>query len=164
MARVSTWTASASAPPSDWSNNMTRREWIAMISAAASLHVLHGAPEAPVAPVAPVSIAKGASYDEDVTAKMAAMFDQLGGLEKLVRNKTVTIKVNMTGPPSQRFQGLALGLTHYTHPKVVGATAYLLGRAGAKRIRFVESAWATAGTLEDVILDSSWNIRSEERR
>ena len=102
---------------------MTRREWIAMISAAPSLQVLHGAPEPPVAPV---SIAKCATYDEDVTAKMAAMFDQLGGLEKLVRNKTVTIKVNMTGAPGQRFQGMALGLTHYTHPKVVGATAYLL--------------------------------------
>jgi hypothetical protein len=91
-----------------------------MISAAPSLQVLHGAPEPPVAPV---SIAKCATYDEDVTAKMAAMFGQLGGLEKLVRNKTVTIKVNMTGAPGQRFQGLALGLTHYTHPKVVGAQA-----------------------------------------
>jgi uncharacterized protein (DUF362 family) len=125
-----------------------------MISAA---RVLHGAPAAPVAPVA---IAKCATYDEDVAAKMAAMFDQLGGLEKLVRNKTVTVKVNMTGPPEQRFQGLALGLTHYTHPKVVGATAYLLGRAGARRIRFVESAWATAGPLEDVMLNSGWNVRA----
>ncbi|MCX6630348.1 MAG: hypothetical protein NTW28_22240, partial [Candidatus Solibacter sp.] len=106
---------------------MTRREWIAVISAAPLPQVLHGAPEAPVAPV---SIAKCTTYDEDVTAKMSAMFDQLGGLEKLVHNKTVTIKVNMTGSPGQRFQGMALGLTHYTHPKVVGATAYLLGRAG----------------------------------
>ena len=129
---------------------MTRREWIATISAAPWLH---GA-EAPAAPVSPVAIAKCATYDEDVTAKMAALFDQLGGLEKLVRNKTVTIKVNMTGPPGQRFRGMALGLTHYTHPKVVGATAYLLGRAGAKRIRFVESSWATAGPLEAVIRDS----------
>jgi uncharacterized protein (DUF362 family) len=119
--------------------------------------LLKGATEPPAAPVA---ISKCASYDEDVTAKMAAMFDQLGGIEKLVRNKTVTIKVNMTGAPSQRFQGLALGLTHYTHPKVVGATAYLLGRAGAKRIRFVESPWATAAPLEDVILDSGWNLRA----
>src|SRR5260370_39361324 len=133
---------------------MTRREWIAMISAAP---LLQGAPEAPVAPV---SIAKCATYDEDVTAKMAAMFDQLGGLEKLVRNKTVTVKVNMTGPPGQRFQGMALGLTHYTHPKVVGATAFLLGRAGAKRIRFAESAWATAGSVEDVVLCSGVNVRA----
>ena len=136
---------------------MTRREWIAAISAASAAPLLRGAPEAPAAPVA---IARCATYEEDVTAKMAAMFDQLGGLEKLVRNKTVTIKVNMTGPPGQRFQGLALGLTHYVHPKVVGATVHLLGRAGAKRIRLVESAWATAGPLEDVILDAGWNVRA----
>ena len=95
-----------------------------------------------------------------VTAKMAAMFEQLGGLEKLVRNKTVTIKLNMTGPPGMRFRGMALGLTHYTHPKVVGATAYLLGRAGARRIRFVESASSMTGPLEDAILDSGWNLRA----
>ena len=35
-------------------------------------------------PAAPVSIAKCASYDEDITATLGAMFDQLGGLEKLV--------------------------------------------------------------------------------
>ena len=88
------------------------------------------------------------------------MFDQLGGLEQLVRNKTVTIKVNMTGSPGQRVQGKAPAMTHYTHPKLVGAAAYLMGRAGAKRIRFVESAWATAGPLEETMLDSGWNVRS----
>jgi uncharacterized protein (DUF362 family) len=88
------------------------------------------------------------------------MFDQLGGIEKLVRNKTVTVKVNMTGAPSQRFQGRAPAVTHYTHPKLLGSAAYLMSRAGAKRIRFVESAWATGGPLEDVMLDSGWNVRS----
>jgi uncharacterized protein (DUF362 family) len=136
---------------------MTRREWIAAISAAP---LLRGAPAAQAAPVAPVSIAKCASYDEDVTAKLGVLFDQLGGLGGLVRGKTVTIKLNMTGSPAQRLQGLAPALTHYTHPKVVGAVAYHLGKAGARRIRFVESAWATAGPLEDVMLDSGWNVRS----
>ena len=121
---------------------------------------LLSAPRCRAAPAAPVSIAKCASYDEDVTAKLGTMFDQLGGLEKLVRNKTVTIKLNMTGSPGKRVQGRAPALTHYTHPKLVGATAHLMGRAGAKRIRFVESAWATAGPLEDVMLDSGWNVRS----
>ena len=133
---------------------MTRREWLAMISAAP---LLHGAPEAPAAPVA---IGKCASYDEDVTANLAAIFDRLGGIGKLVRNKTVTVKVNMTGSPGQRFQGKAPAVTHYTHPKLLGAAAYLMGKAGAKRIRFVESAWATAGPLEEVMLDSGWNVRS----
>jgi len=30
------------------------------------------------------------------------------------------------GSPGIRFQGQAPGLTHYVHPKLVGATAYLL--------------------------------------
>ena len=97
---------------------------------------------------------------EDLAAKLAPMFDQLGGLERLVKNKTVTVKLNMTGAPSQRFQGMAPAITHYTHPKLVAAAAYLMGRAGARRINFVESAWATAGPLEDVMLDSGWNVRT----
>jgi uncharacterized protein (DUF362 family) len=129
-----------------------------MISAAPLVRTAMGAPEG-VPPAAPVSIAKCGSYEEDLTAKLAAMFDQLGGIEKLVRNKTVTIKVNMTGAPSQRIGGLAPAITHYTHPKLLGSAAYLMGKAGAKRIRFVESAWATAGPLEPVILDSGWNLQ-----
>jgi hypothetical protein len=134
---------------------MTRREWLATIAAAPLLNAAN-----PEAPAAPVSIAKCATYDEDVQAKLATLFDQLGGLERLVRNKTVTVKINMTGAPSQRVQGLAPALTHYTHPKLIGATAYLIGKAGARRIRFVESAWATSGPLEDVMLDSGWNVRT----
>ncbi|MGA2146413.1 MAG: DUF362 domain-containing protein [Bryobacteraceae bacterium] len=135
---------------------MTRREWLAMISSAPLVRAAGSSN----APAAPVSIAKCASYDEDITAKLGIMFDQLGGLEKLVRNKTVTIKLNMTGAPSLRIHGMAPALTHYVHPKLVGATAYHLGRAGAKRIRFVESSWATAGPLEEVMLDSGWNPRA----
>src|SRR5215831_11239220 len=125
-----------------------------MISAAPLLKA------SPAAPVSPVSIAKCASYDEDVTAKLATMFDQLGGLDRLVRNKTVTIKINMTGGPGNRLRGMAPALTHYVHPKIIGATAHLMGKAGARRIRFVESAWATGGPLEDVMLDSGWNVRA----
>jgi uncharacterized protein (DUF362 family) len=88
------------------------------------------------------------------------MFDQIGGLNRLVANKTVTIKLNLTGSPGLRFQGKALGVTHYSHPKTVGAIVHLLGRAGAKRIRLVESCWASAGPLEEYMLDSGWNVRT----
>src|SRR6266853_4885278 len=134
---------------------MTRRELLAVLSAAPT--ALKAAPDAPTAPV---SIAKCASYNDEVTAKLAAMFDQLGGLERIVRGKTVTIKLNLTGSPGLRFKGRPLGVTHYTHPKLVGATAYLMGRAGAKRIRFVESGWALSGPLEEYLLDSGWNVRA----
>ena len=81
-----------------------------------------------------------------------------------MRGKTVTVKLNLTGSPGQRFEGRPLGVTHYTHPKVViAATAHLMGEAGAKRIRFVESAWALSGPLEDYLLDSGWNVRQLAR-
>lgn len=132
---------------------MTRREWIALISAAPLLKAAQDAPAAPVA------IAQCASYGEDVTARLAGMFDQLGGLDRIVRGKTVTIKLNLTGSPALRVDGRPPGVTHYVHPKLVGATAHLMGQAGARRIRFVESAWATAGPLEEYLLDSGWNVR-----
>ncbi len=131
---------------------MTRRELLAL-AGAASL-----AAKEPPAP--PVSIARCASYDEDLVAVMGNQFDQLGGLARLVRGKTVTIKLNLTGSPGLRFEGKPLGVTHYSHPKMIGAFAHLLGRAGARRIRFVESAWATAGPLEEYMLDSGWNVRA----
>ncbi len=88
------------------------------------------------------------------------MFDQLGGLARLVRDKTVTIKLNLTGSPALRFEGLAPGVTHYPHPRTVGAMVHLMGRAGARRIRLVESCWGTAGPLEECLLDAGWNLRA----
>src|SRR5580693_9874115 len=136
---------------------MTRRELLALAAAAPALP---GILRANTAPVAPVTIAKCPSYDQDLTAVLNTMFDQLGGLGKIVRNKTVTVKLNLTGSPGLRFEGKPLGLTHYTHPKVVMATTALMGKAGAKRIRFVESAWALSGPLEEYLLDSGWNVRA----
>src|SRR5437899_2185940 len=133
---------------------MTRREWLACTAAAGLLKA------APAAPTAPVSIAKCSSYDGDLVSTLSTMFDQLGGLGRIVRNKTVTIKLNLTGSPGLRFQGKALGVTHYTHPKLVFAMARVLNTAGAKRIRFVESAWASGGPLEEYMLDSGWNARA----
>jgi uncharacterized protein (DUF362 family) len=133
---------------------MTRREWLACTAAAGLLKA------APAAPTAPVSIAKCNSYDGDLAATLTTMYDQLGGLGRIVRNKTVTIKLNLTGSPGLRLQGKPLGATHYTHPKLVFAMARVLNNAGAKRIRFVESAWASGGPLEEYMLDAGWNARA----
>ncbi len=95
---------------------MTRRELLALAAAAPALP---GLLRANNAPVAPVSIAKCASYDEDLTSILSTMFDQIGGLGRIVKNKTVTVKLNLTGSPGLRFEGKPLGVTHYTHPKVV---------------------------------------------
>jgi uncharacterized protein (DUF362 family) len=110
-------------------------------------------------PTAPVSIRRAMSYSEDFVALFTAMFDELGGAGRLVRNKTVTVKLNLTGSPALRLQGKPLGSTHYTHPKHVGAMAVVLEKAGARRIRFVESAWGTSGPLAEYMLDAGWPVR-----
>jgi len=112
------------------------------------------------APTAPVSIARCRTYDGDLTGTLSTMFDQLGGLQGLVKNKTVTVKVNLTGSPKVRFHGKPLGVTHYTNPQIAGAMAYLLDRSGARRVRFVESCWATTGPLEQYMVDSGWDVHT----
>src|SRR5215472_5776440 len=131
---------------------MTRRELMTMLAAAPLA-------KAKEAPTAPVSIARARSYEGDLAGLLSSMFDQLGGMGRIVKNKTVTIKVNLTGSPNQRFQGKPLGLTHYTHPKMAGALAYLLGRSGARRVRFVESCWATSESMERYLIESGWDVK-----
>jgi uncharacterized protein (DUF362 family) len=107
-----------------------------------------------------VAVAKCASYDRTaVLNNLNTMFDQIGGLPRLVRGKTVTVKLNMTGSPEQKFRGLPLGETHYVHPEVVLATAHLIGQAGARRIRFVESAFQTGEPLEQYMVASGWDVQ-----
>ncbi len=105
-------------------------------------------------------MARCQSYNEDLSAILGAMFDRLGGLAPIVRNRTVTVKLNLTGSPALRLQGRPLGATHYTHPRTAMAMAHLLREAGARRIRFVESCWATAGPLDEYLLESGWNVRA----
>lgn len=134
---------------------MTRRQLLAALGAAAA-----APPLARGVPAPPVSIARCSSYSEDFVPILRRMFDQLGGAGRLVRGKTVTVKLNLTGSPALRIQGRPLGVTHYTHPKTAAALAHVLGEAGARRIRFVESCWATAGPLEEYLLESGWNVRT----
>jgi uncharacterized protein (DUF362 family) len=131
---------------------MNRRGFLGLLGSAA----LARAKEAPAAPVA---IARCRSYNEDLAALLGGMFDQLGGLGRLVKGKTITVKVNLTGSPGLRFMGRPLGDTHYVHPKIVEAFVHLLERAGAARIRLVESCWGTSGPMEEYLLDCGWPLR-----
>ncbi|MCW5963568.1 MAG: DUF362 domain-containing protein [Bryobacterales bacterium] len=114
-------------------------------------------------PNTPVAVARCNSFDEDLTAILRRMGDQIGGLAPIVRNKTVTIKLNLTGSPGLRFLGKPLGVTHYTHPKTAAVLATVLAEAGATRIRFVESCWGTGGPMEEYMLESGWNVRQLQR-
>ena len=84
------------------------------------------------------------------------MFDQLGGIEKLVRGKTVAIKLNMTGPANDRLNDMPVQMTHWVHPQVIGSLVSLLGSAGARRIRLLESAPTGTKPLEEFMLSAGW--------
>jgi uncharacterized protein (DUF362 family) len=108
----------------------------------------------------PVSVAKCKTYDPgELVPTMSKMFDQLGGLGKLVAGKTVGIKINLTGATSYRLGYAQPGDTHYTHPATIAATVHLLGRAGAKRIRILECPWSTADPIEEVVYGANWEPR-----
>lgn len=145
-----------SAPNASDKNLMTRRELLATLAAAPlASRAFAGAPSARTA------IARCRTYDSsEVLAAMSTMCDQIGGLGRLVANRTVTIKVNLTGPSSDRVRGRLPGSTHYTHPQTVAAMCSLLDKAGARRIRIVEGAFASSGLLEEMLLNSGWNMRA----
>lgn len=140
----------------------TRRQWLqtAAGAAAAAAGSARGA-RAATAPAAPVAIERCQSYrTAELKPRLETLFDQLGGLSGLVSGKTVTVKLNLTGSPAQRFEGKPLGLTHYTHPNVVGVVCGLLDAAGARRIRLVESGYVTAMPLEEYMLEAGWPLRA----
>ena len=142
------------------SRKWTRQDWL--WTAGGAFAGSMGAERArAAAPASPVAMARCQSYrSAELSEHMTTLFDQLGGIGKLVSGKTVTVKLNLTGSPGLRFEGKALGETHYCHPNLVGVVCRLLSEAGATRLRLVESAWATGGPLEDYMLDGGWSVRA----
>jgi uncharacterized protein (DUF362 family) len=142
--------------------NYTRRKWLSNAAAAVSGAYLAGSRigRAAVAPATPVAVSRCKTYEpSELLPTMQKMFDQLGGLGRLVKGKTVAIKINLTGAPTYRIGHLPLEDTHYTHPHVIAAAVHLMGAAGATRIRILESPWATADPVEEYILRANWEPR-----
>jgi uncharacterized protein (DUF362 family) len=142
--------------------NCSRREWLLRTAAAVPGAWLATSPlgRAAAAPALPVAVAKCKTYDPgELVPTLSKMFDQLGGLGRLVNGKTVGIKINLTGEMTYRLGYARQGDTHFTNPQVIAATVHLLGRAGARRIRLLESPWATADPVEEVVLRANWEPR-----
>ena len=142
-------------------NPHSRRELLQGLGAAAATFWLTP-PKLCVAsnlPTAPVSVARCPSYGPEVLPALEKMFDQLGGLDRLVKGKTVAIKLNLTGSGAGRLGYLPVERTHWVHPQVIGAAVNLLCRAGARRVRLLESAHSTAEPLEEFMLQANWQPR-----
>jgi len=138
----------------------SRRKFIAAMGATAGAWLARPAmPLARTVPASRVAVGTCHEYGPEVVGVLGNMFDQLGGLEGLVRGKTVAIKLNMTGLANTRLGYLPPGITYWVHPQVVGATVHLLAKAGARRIRLLESPWVTAEPLEEFMLHANWEPR-----
>jgi uncharacterized protein (DUF362 family) len=135
--------------------NYTRRQWLASIAAAGAGLALPTTSKA--APASRVAVARCDSYGTELLPVLETMFDQLGGVGRLVNNKTVAIKVNLTGSPSGRLGYAPAELTHFTHPAVIGAAVHLIGKAGAKRIRILEGCFSSPDPLEEFMMEANWN-------
>jgi uncharacterized protein (DUF362 family) len=140
-------------------SHLTRRQWF-IRATQAGVPVLLARRLAAEPPTAPVAVARCKTYNAaELLPTMQKMFDQLGGLGRLVRGKTVAVKINLTGSPTYRLGYLPLEDTTYTHPQVIAAAVHLMGKAGARRIRLLESPWSTADPVEEYILRANWEPR-----
>jgi uncharacterized protein (DUF362 family) len=109
---------------------------------------------------AKVAIAPCKTYaTQEVRAAYDKCFDLLGGVGPLVKGKTVTIKVNLTGTNFSPYLGRPVGETYMTHESTAVALAAALFKAGAKRIVFVESTQSKS-SLETSLGFADWNVKA----
>jgi uncharacterized protein (DUF362 family) len=106
-----------------------------------------------------VAIVSCRGYGAEVRPAMAKCFDLLGGIGSLVKNKTVTVKLNLTGTDFSPFLGRPVGETYMTHFDTAAALASLLFAAGARRVRFVEST-TSRSELADSLSMADWDLKT----
>ncbi len=114
----------------------TRRDLLkttgaAAVTAIAAPKLIHAS-----APATAVAIVRCRSY-ADFSAGLSSAVHQIGGIETLVRGKTVALKLNLTGNP--KYFPLSPDLPYRTNGQTIAATVHLLAKAGARRIRIIES-------------------------
>ena len=142
-------------PPGSGFRQLTRRTFLASAAAWPAAQ----AQSTVAAPTSPVAVSACRTYGPQLLPVLARMMDQLGGLGKLVAGKTVAVKINLTGAPSYRLGHAPAELAHWTHPAVIGSMIHLFHKAGARRVRLLESPWNTADPLEEYMLEAGWEPR-----
>ncbi len=110
------------------------------------------------APTAPVAIGRERSFEIAKLAELLArLFDQVGGVAKLVSGKTVTVKLNTTGDGRRPLGGRPASRTYQVHPNMIEVLCGLLSKAGARRIYLVESYYNTRKP-EEILKRQGWEI------
>jgi len=138
-------------------HHLSRRELLAGVGGTAGYLLARPSPGfAAVPPTGKVTVGKCPTYGPELVPTLEKMFDELGGLGRLVKGKTVAVKVNFIGVRWQRLGDALMEDTFWSHPRMIGATVHLLGKAGASRIRVVEGPWSTPESLEEVMVSMNW--------
>ena len=101
------------------------------------------------------------SYGPEVRGALRRCFDLLGGIGSLVKEKTVTVKLNLTGTDFSAFLGRPVGETFMTHYATAAALGSLLFEAGARRVRYVESTVSRADLAASLAL-ADWDLKALE--
>ena len=111
----------------------SRREFLGAAGFAAGAFIARPSLlRASAAPASRVAIGQCTEYNSQVMETLSKMFDQLGGLDKLVRNKTVAIKINMTGGPTMKLNGLPVEMTNMGPSRRRGRHSSPHGQGGRK--------------------------------
>lgn len=92
-----------------------------------------GPPRKPVT----VQLCKRYAYPA-VRESLAAMFDELGDVRALVKNRFVTVKLNLVNTSAKSVGGIPLPLSVTAHPFVALAAGSLFTEYGAKRVTFCD--------------------------
>lgn len=154
--------------------NLTRREMLAGGLAAGLLCSARLAPgadrrkPAPIpdrsagAPTAPVAIQRCESFEpQRLRRQLDAALDLIGGIASLVRGKTVTVKINLTGMEWRPVFNMPAYETYQTHPATVAAVCAALNDAGARRIVIVENLYWDQ-PFQKTLTEAGWDVRSIE--
>ncbi len=108
---------------------------------------------------ATVAIVPCKTYGPGVKTALAQCFDLVGGVGKLVANKTVTVKINLTGTDFTPWLDRPVGETYMTHSSTVSALLALLFDAGASRVRLVESN-QSQDDLKTTLGVAGWDVNA----
>jgi uncharacterized protein (DUF362 family) len=111
--------------------------------------------------LATVAMVACRGYGGEARSAMEKCFDLLGGIGSLVKDKTVTVKVNLTGTDFSDFLERPVGETYMTHYDTALALGSLLFRAGARRVRLVESTTSRSELAESLAM-ANWDVKKLE--
>ena len=107
---------------------------------------------------ATVAIVSCRDYGAGLQPVLGQALDLLGGIGSLVRNKTVTVKINLTNDGAfENLFGNPSGDSYITKDATAIALAALLFQNGATLVRFVDSV-GFLEPLSDTLVRAQWNV------